>query len=217
MSLEINSEKNSYSLSLKDLPRPQKMAVGFLFILAIFIVVFWVWQIRAQINRPFAYEAVSNTATSTDIAEVLKKKDTDGDGVSDYDEIYVYKTSPYLEDSDSDGLSDKKEVDQGSDPNCAPGKDCSASLETATSTSEIPSPTLISPSTLSLPAELVGSSSVLELQNALNGQADAVTLRKLLIASGANSADLDKISDSDLMKSYQESLKKQNNNPPNNQ
>lgn len=38
------------------------------------------------------------------------KKDTDNDGISDYDEIYVYKTNPLLKDSDNDGLSDLDEL-----------------------------------------------------------------------------------------------------------
>ena len=48
--------------------------------------------------------------------EVLKygtdplKADTDGDGLSDYDEIYKYKTDPLNPDTDGDGLSDGDEV-----------------------------------------------------------------------------------------------------------
>lgn len=36
--------------------------------------------------------------------------DTDGDGLSDYDEIYKYKTDPIKADSDGDGLSDYDEI-----------------------------------------------------------------------------------------------------------
>lgn len=211
MSPEMQSEKNSYSLTLKDLPQPQKIAVGVLCILALSIIVFWVWQMREQINRPFAYIPQATTATTTDITTILKNRDTDGDGLSDYDEIYVYHTSPYLEDSDSDGISDKKEVDQGTDPNCPQGKDCTA-LETTTSPATLPTQALSTSTQLALPSDLAGSSSTAELQNTLNGQADAATLRKLLISSGASKSDLDKISDSDLMQSYQESLKNQSNN-----
>ena len=60
----------------------------------------------------------------TDI-EALKNKDTDGDGLSDYDELYIYHTSPYIKDSDSDGIPDGTEVKNGTDPNCPQGKDCS--------------------------------------------------------------------------------------------
>ena len=42
--------------------------------------------------------------------DVLKNIDSDGDGLSDYEEIYIYKTDPYNQDSDGDGLSDYEEV-----------------------------------------------------------------------------------------------------------
>ncbi|MDZ4182289.1 MAG: hypothetical protein U1B83_05370 [Candidatus Cloacimonadaceae bacterium] len=42
----------------------------------------------------------------------LKDMDTDGDGLSDYDEIYVYKTDPKKADTDGDGLNDYVEVMQ---------------------------------------------------------------------------------------------------------
>ncbi len=53
-----------------------------------------------------------------------KTKDTDGDGLSDYDELNIYHTSPYIKDSDSDGKSDGDEVKNNTDPNCPEGKDC---------------------------------------------------------------------------------------------
>ncbi len=56
--------------------------------------------------------------------EESKTKDTDSDGLVDYDELYVYKTSPYVSDSDSDGYDDKQEVFSGNNPNCPEGKDC---------------------------------------------------------------------------------------------
>ena len=42
--------------------------------------------------------------------------DTDGDGLSDHDEVVVHGTSPVLEDTDGDGLSDGEEIDLGTDP-----------------------------------------------------------------------------------------------------
>lgn len=52
----------------------------------------------------------------TDGDEVMKyktdplKADTDGDGLNDYDEIYKYKTDPLKADTDGDGLKDGEEV-----------------------------------------------------------------------------------------------------------
>lgn len=45
------------------------------------------------------------------------KQDTDGDGLTDYDEVMKYKTSPIQADSDSDGLNDGAEIARKTDPN----------------------------------------------------------------------------------------------------
>lgn len=42
--------------------------------------------------------------------------DTDGDGLTDSDEINIYGTNPFLADSDDDGLPDGREVTSGTDP-----------------------------------------------------------------------------------------------------
>lgn len=44
-------------------------------------------------------------------------KDTDFDGLSDYEEVVTHKTDPLRRDTDGDSLSDKFEVDHGLDPN----------------------------------------------------------------------------------------------------
>ena len=45
-----------------------------------------------------------------------KKSDTDGDGLSDKDEISKYRTNPILRDTDKDFLNDGHEVILGLDP-----------------------------------------------------------------------------------------------------
>lgn len=45
-----------------------------------------------------------------------EKKDSDGDGIPDIKEIEVYGTDPFKFDTDSDGYSDKQEIDAGYDP-----------------------------------------------------------------------------------------------------
>jgi hypothetical protein len=45
--------------------------------------------------------------------------DTDGDGLSDWDEVMVYHSNPFNKDTDGDGLSDKDEIARGTDPNIA--------------------------------------------------------------------------------------------------
>ncbi|MCH8569696.1 MAG: OmpA family protein [Balneolales bacterium] len=49
--------------------------------------------------------------------DVLREMDSDGDGISDYDEIFVYGTDPLNPDTDGDGLSDYDEIFvYGTDP-----------------------------------------------------------------------------------------------------
>ncbi len=84
----------------------------------------------------------------TDSAQIVKDKktDTDGDGLSDYDEKNIYHTSPYLADSDSDGISDYTEVTTGTDPNCATGKTC-ASADSTTAPQDTSALTGLTPPT----------------------------------------------------------------------
>src|SRR5699024_11949409 len=47
------------------------------------------------------------------------ESDTDGDGLSDGDEVMKYGTDPTDPDSDDDGISDGEEIANGTDPNDA--------------------------------------------------------------------------------------------------
>lgn len=52
-----------------------------------------------------------------DEIERLKYLDSDRDGLTDYEEIYIYGTDPYNPDTDGDGLTDRDEVKVfGTDP-----------------------------------------------------------------------------------------------------
>jgi lysophospholipase L1-like esterase len=56
--------------------------------------------------------------------------DTDGDGLSDGEELYTHNSNPLLTDSDGDGVADNVEVLEGADPNSAiPGAPTLESLE----------------------------------------------------------------------------------------
>lgn len=58
---------------------------------------------------PVSEEAPVTTA-APEPAKVPSTVDTDGDGLTDADEINIYKTNPYQADSDGDGLTDGEEV-----------------------------------------------------------------------------------------------------------
>jgi len=60
----------------------------------------------------------------------LKTVDSDHDGLSDYDEIFIFPTDPHNPDTDGDGYSDGDEVKHGYDPlNKDPNKKLVKSIE----------------------------------------------------------------------------------------
>lgn len=66
--------------------------------------------------------------------ESLQKTDTDADTLSDFDELYLYNTSPYLADTDSDGTADPEEIKAGTSPTCAQGTECGTTPQADAST-----------------------------------------------------------------------------------
>ena len=195
-------EKKPTTQDIKNLPRQQKMAVVFLALLTIGIIVIWTLQLNAQLRKPYGTDkklTPTPAASSTD--EILKSKDTDGDGLSDYDEINIYHTSPYLEDTDGDGINDKQEITQGTDPNCPTGKVCNAG-DGLISTSSVSS--VISSSTVSGEAAPLTNS----------GEVTPALLRQILLQNGYDKATLDKVSDDEIMNSYLEANRSQSASTP---
>ncbi len=191
-------ERKEIAKAMVNSPRRQKMAVGFLASGAILIIVLWVFQFSAQLNKPLSTDKkLGKTATSTDIDLTLK--DSDGDSISDYEEINIYKTSPYLEDSDSDGINDNQEISEGTDPNCPKGKICNAAES---------SPAPAASSTISQEEVPVVSGDA-AIVPGIGDEVTPDTLRQLLLQNGWDAATLEKISDEDIMKSYEEAIKSQ--------
>src|SRR3989338_3721014 len=110
----------------------QKFALVFLSLFGLSAVVLWTVQFSRglQVTKPLTNEELAGLESSRQAeADALRGKDTDRDGLSDYNEFYLYQTSPYLDDTDSDGVGDKQEVDTGGDPNCPAGQDCGVSVD----------------------------------------------------------------------------------------
>ncbi|MFH0857024.1 MAG: hypothetical protein V1860_03950 [bacterium] len=181
---DVAQEKNSGNIKQQKI-----IFFGFLSfgIIALFLAFY---QLRYNLRSPFfidlSNEGDKELAQKQDDIFILQKKDTDKDGLSDYDELYVYYTSPYLEDSDSDGLADKIEIEENKNPNCPEGKDCGIYLsdEVATSSAQL--------------EDIYG-----DLMNSGQGYAvDPQVLRQYLLEQGMPSDALNMLSDEELLSEY---------------
>ena len=202
-----------------------RLMFGVLSFFAVLTLFLGAWKISRTINPVIIYDnpneinasleaGLNNIQKST--AE-LKSLDTDGDGLTDFDELYIYQTSPYLADSDSDGESDKKEIDEGFDPNCPKGQNCRSSGGGTTNDSRLTTDELQPPSGGSLEeGQTTGDSQLttgtgltdlpVELQNELGGLS-ASELRQLLLSSGQiDQEQLEAIDDATLMQVMREVL-----------
>ena len=83
-------------------------------------------SLKARINT---FEDLRRTSDQGDV-----RKDTDGDGISDFDENNLYHTDAHLPDTDNDGFTDGIEIVRGFNPNNAAGE--------ATVTYELPQDTV---------------------------------------------------------------------------
>lgn len=174
-------------------------------ILIAVILVLFVLTMLAQFKSTFkSYESrivgapvLSPEEQQKNQIDALKKSDTDGDGLSDYDEINVYHTSPYIKDTDSDGIPDGEEIKRGTDPLCAEGKVCGVSNiappDTTTSTQSAPAPAAAVPVDASAAA-----------QAAAGQQFTAAQVRDALIANGVPKEKLDALTDDQLLQMLQQ-------------
>lgn len=180
---------------ISGLSKEQKIGFILLLVFAFFTIGLGAMQIRNTMYSNFALKNSIPLGVSDKIntVDALRFRDTDKDGLSDYDELYVYGTSPYLADTDGDGISDKEEITKGTDPLCPTGKICSAEVTNQGSTSTTIDNLPPAPTGLSAP-ELLS-----KLQN-------PTEVRKMLLDSGVKKDILDKINDTDLMKMVQEMM-----------
>lgn len=199
--------------------RANRAGAWILLFVGVFGAVFGVWHWRATVVDAFATKQ-STFKTLDQIEEdriaALKTKDTDGDNLSDYDETYVYRTSPYLKDSDGDGIDDKAELAKQTNPNCPEGKDCGPLGGSAGSAAN---PNVISSADIGANAgalaPVTDSAAQQQAVDSLFNPTPA-DVRKLLLDSGVAQSEIDKIDDATLMEMYRQSLsdaQKQNPNP----
>ncbi len=189
-----------------------RVVFGFIGVVSLATAVFGMINVSQQIMSPareqeLLREEIASTDTysgSLDEDMVLKNLDTDGDGISNYDELNVYGTSPYLADSDSDGFSDIEEISSGNDPNCPSGSDCRLGIPAE----DVPGmDDFMSDDVLSDPSL---PDSPFQGFDSMNLSADDIRL--IILNSGEiRKEELDAIDDETIMEIYQEIIKSDQN------
>ncbi len=187
------------------LSREQK--AGFLFVIvigfgALLLGGQYLWT---QMASPFTINYTGprlTTGAEAELAQISEQKnaDTDLDEVNDYDEIYIYKTSPYLSDSDSDGLSDGSEINAGQDPNCATGQVCAS---TSSEDVDLPGNTAALDQQA---AELAAQEQQLQQLMSELSSLPPSDIRQLLVDSGGDPAEVAKLTDEEVVTLYQQVL-----------
>jgi len=188
-----------------------RLAISLLAAVSVVMLAFAFLSIGKSITRPFETDGgrfVSLDQKEAEAKAALKFKDTDADELTDYDELYIYHTSPYLSDTDSDGIADGVEVKKGTDPNCPEGKQCSSGATAAPPANVNPNdalmgaPTLVDPNSLAGLATGQSSGADTSVLTAF----DAVKVRAVLKNAGMSDAQLAKISDTQLKQIYDETM-----------
>jgi len=161
--------------------------------------------IKSPLKIDAAATAKADAAYQND--QALKQKDTDGDGLSDYDELYTYHTSPYIKDTDSDNIPDGEEIKNGTDPICPEGRNCAVpnpvNYPKPAESGDTGTPDIVLPNLDSLNTENTNT----------DVAATAAKIRELLKADNPSKEALDalnSISDQELIDMYNQSAKEIN-------
>lgn len=182
----------------------EKMIAIIIGFLGISALVLGTLQIQKGIKGPFQENIAreKDKRNDLDIEQVdklteLQNKDTDKDDLNDFVELYNSRTSPYLRDSDSDGIDDKTEIDQGTDPNCPKGQDCGL---------PVAAPANLNIGNTNDSSKFTNAPSLNQASDALSGNLPPAELRKILISSGAPENVINGLSDDELVELYKEVL-----------
>ncbi|HPL93162.1 MAG TPA: hypothetical protein PLB38_02680 [bacterium] len=143
-------------------------------------------------------EITTQNDLNLDDIETLRGKDTDQEGLNDYEELYLYRTSPYLADTDGDTYSDFLEIKNGTDPLCAEGKICGTDESNFDLAQK-----------RQLLEQLSGAGETMSdwqdsLQELNFDEIPADVLRQALLESGMPEEELNALSDDDLFALYQQ-------------
>lgn len=183
------------SAAVPELRREQKVGLLLLLVFGVMVLSLGAVQIRNTIYAPFALNkrVPLSLKDEIDTPDALRWRDTDREGLTDWDEKFVYNTSVYLADTDSDTLSDAEEVRRGTDPLCPAGQDCSKAVLLGTDL----------PPTGTTTAEILAAQQAAELgQEPVNLEEalqDPAQIRLLLEGVGMSPEVLKQVTDQELL------------------
>lgn len=186
--------------------KKQRVFMFFLFVFGVFLIYFGFRGLKNKIYNPFDISDRNKKVVSTVVpgevnTDILMKTDTDGDGLNDYQELYVYNTSPYLVDTDSDGFSDYEEITvKGTDPLCPEGQDCFSD------NFSIPDKTGVETDVSSSSPEKIDNDPLSIDKAIVDGEISPSFLRETLLSGGLSEEEVAAISDEDLKRIYYEIL-----------
>ncbi|QQS60155.1 hypothetical protein IPN41_03460 [Candidatus Falkowbacteria bacterium] len=219
------SNRIANNLGLDNFDRRHKIGFLLLIVAVVSITSLWVIQLRRNIISPLYGDSqtesvASNQPTQSEID--LRAKDTDSDGLNDWDELNLYKTSPYLNDTDSDTFSDKQEIDSGNDPTCPQGQTCTSvsqittpetdttfsnsSLENLLNSAVTQTATISPTASPATDTKQLTAEEKKALQDALGTNPKATDLRQFLLQAGMNQKTLDGLSDEQIVETFNEMI-----------
>ncbi len=181
--------------SVSTLTKEQKIGFSLLLVFAVVAVGLGFLQIRNNLYAPFALNNTIPNTLKNDIntPDALRYRDTDHDELNDFDELYVYGTSPYLYDTFSYGMSDKQVITEGLA--LCPKGECTDAT-TASSAGVVSSTPVVATEP---PEGLTPAAFAAALQ-------DPAQIRAMLLQAGVAEADLKKVSDADLLSTVAEAM-----------
>jgi len=151
------------------------------------------------LKKPFLRQPADQSLAQQTALD-LHTKDTDGDGLNDWDEENVYHTSQYIADSDSDGIDDGVEIQNSTDPNCPEGQDCNQQAPTEGSSDE----TVLNLDTTA--PSMDWQNSLIDGSGNVKTDISAQEIKELLKQNGFSDEALAKLSDEALLQIYKEAV-----------
>ncbi|MHB8830574.1 MAG: hypothetical protein ACYC44_00405 [Patescibacteria group bacterium] len=226
----MQEETKGLKLAIKQhwdqLDKKQKSFFVVFVLCAVVALVFTYSSVREGIYAPFRIsikELENNKSmlkdSDKDKENYQKRTDTDGDGLSDWDEEHLYHSSPYLWSTAGDGMPDNVKIAMGENPLCKHGEPCTVE------TMSFNLPTTTYPGSNMLDSNVKDDLGNIMMGDSQAGQnfrqtaseagvdmsldsaipRDPALLRQALLQTGqVTQADLDKVSDQQLLQYFDE-------------